>query len=72
MMRRHRQRGWAKEAVVAILADRLRIDTSSGALANGQGSPAKIVAVNGMVDGENRAAFPREKPGKSGGVRTRE
>jgi len=71
-IRRQRQRVWAKEAVVALLAERLRIDPSSVALANGQGSPAKIVVVNGMIDGAIRGAFPHENLGKTGGVGTLE
>jgi len=66
------EKGRANEAVVALLAERLGTDASSIAVVSGQGSPAKIVAVNGMVDGEIRAAFPRVKPGKSDGARTRE
>jgi len=39
---------------------------------HGHGSPAKVVAVDGM-DGEAiRQAFFREKPGKTSGMRNRE
>ena len=66
------EKGRANEAVVALLADRLGIDPSSIAVVSGHGSPAKIVAVDGMDDEAIRQAFPREKPGKSGGMRNRE
>ena len=59
-------------AVVALLAERLGIDTSSIAVVSGHGSPAKVVAVDGMDDEAIRAAFPREKRGKSTDVGTRE
>jgi hypothetical protein len=61
---------WA--AVVAQLADRLGIDPSSIAVVSGHGSPAKVMAIDGMDDEAIRAAFPSEKPGKAGGVRKRE
>jgi len=41
-------------------------------MVSGHGSPAKVLEVDDMDDGAIRAAFPREKPGKSGGARTRE
>jgi uncharacterized protein YggU (UPF0235/DUF167 family) len=51
-------KGRANEAVVAVLADRLGIDPSSIALASGHGSPAKVVAVDGMDDKAIRLPFP--------------
>ena len=42
----------ANEAVVALLADRTGTDTSSIAVVSGHGSPAKVVAVDGMDDAE--------------------
>jgi hypothetical protein len=45
----------------------LGIDASSIAVVSGHGSPAKIVAVDGMDDEAIRAASPGEKPGQSGG-----
>ena len=63
------EKGRANDAVVALLADRLGIDPSSIAVVSGHGSPAKVVAVDGREDETIRAAFPREKPGKTGGVR---
>ena len=56
-------KGRANEAVVALLAERLGIDTSSITVASGHTSPAKVVAIDGMDDEAIRAAFPREKPG---------
>jgi uncharacterized protein YggU (UPF0235/DUF167 family) len=64
--------GRANEAVVALPADRLGIDPSSIAVVSGHGSPAKVVAVDGMDDEAIRAVFPREKPGKTSGMRSRE
>jgi len=64
--------GRATEAVVALLAERLRTDASSIAVVSGHSSPAKVLEVDGMDDGAIRAAFPREKPGESSGARTRE
>jgi uncharacterized protein (TIGR00251 family) len=61
------EKGRANEAVIALLADSLGIDASSIAVVSGHGSPAKVVAVEGMDDEAIRAAFPREKPRKSGG-----
>jgi uncharacterized protein (TIGR00251 family) len=55
------EKGRANEAVVALLADRLGIDSSSIAVVSGHGSPAKIVAVDGMDDEAIRQAFPSEK-----------
>jgi uncharacterized protein (TIGR00251 family) len=66
------EKGRANEAVVTLLADGLGIDAGSIAVVSGHGSPAKVVAVDGMDDEAIRAAFPREKPLKSGGVGTRE
>ena len=66
------EKGRANEAVVALLAERLGIDASSITVVSGHGSPAKVVAVDGMDVAALRAAFPREKPGKSGIARTRE
>jgi uncharacterized protein (TIGR00251 family) len=66
------EKGRANEAVVALLAERLGIDASSIAVVSGHSSPAKVVAVDGMDDDAIRVAFPREQPGKSSGVRTRE
>ena len=66
------ENGRANEAVVALLADRLGIDRSSIAVVSGHGSPAKVVAVDGMDDEAIGATFPREKPGKTSGVRNRE
>ncbi len=54
----------ANEAVVALLADRRGIDPSNFVVVSGHGSPAKVVAVDGMDDKAIREAFPREKPGK--------
>jgi hypothetical protein len=39
---------------------------------SGHGSPAKVVAIDSMDDDAIRAAFSREKPGKTSGVRNRE
>jgi hypothetical protein len=39
---------------------------------SGHGSPAKIVAIEGMDDEAIRQAFPREKCGKTSGTRNRE
>ena len=66
------EKGRANEAVVALLAERLGIDASSIAVVSGRGSPAKVVEVDGMDVEAIQAAFPHEKPGKSGGMRTRE
>jgi len=57
------EKGRANEAVVALLAERLGIDTSSITVASGHTSPAKVVAIDGMDDEAIRAAFPREKLG---------
>jgi len=56
----------------ALLAECLGIHTSSIALVGGRGSPAKIVAVDGMDDEAIRAAFLSEKTRKSSGTGTRE
>jgi uncharacterized protein (TIGR00251 family) len=66
------EKGRANEAVVALLAERLGIDTSSIAVVSGHSSPAKVVEVDGMDVEAIRVAFPSEKPGKSGSTRTRE
>lgn len=66
------EQGRANEAVVALLAERLGIDTSSISVVSGHGSPAKVVAVDGVEDAAIRIAFPRAKTGKSGGTGTRE
>ena len=66
------EKGRANEAVVALLADRLGIDPSSIAVVSGHGSPAKVVAVDGMDDEAIRQAFPAKKPGKCGDMRRRE
>ena len=63
------EKGRANEAVVVLLAERLGIDPSSIAVVSGHGSPAKIVAVEGMDDAAIRQAFPAKKPGKSQGMR---
>ena len=42
------EKGAANESVVALLAERLRIDASSIAMVSGHGSPAKVVDVDGM------------------------
>ena len=66
------EKGRANEAVVALLAARLGIDSSSVVVVSGHGSPAKVVAIDSMDDDAIRAAFPREKPGKTWSVRDRE
>ncbi len=66
------EKGRANEAVVALLADRLGFDPSSIAVVSGHGSPAKVVAINGIDDDAIRQAFPNEKPRKTSGVRKRE
>jgi uncharacterized protein (TIGR00251 family) len=66
------EKGRANEAVVALLADRLGVDPSSIAVVSGHGSPAKVVAIDGMDDHAIRAAFPREKPRKTRGMKKRE
>jgi len=66
------EKGRANEAVVALLAERLGTDASSIAMVSGNSSPAKVLEVDGMDVGAIRAAFPRQKPGKSGDARTRE
>ena len=65
------EKGRANEAVVALLADHLGVDPSSITVVSGHGSPAKVVAVEGMADGVLRA-FPCEKPVKSSGMNGRE
>ena len=60
------EKGRANEAVVVLLAERLGVDASSIALVSGHGSPAKIVAVDGMDDEAIRQAFPAKSPGKAG------
>ena len=51
------EKGRANEAVVALLAKRLGIDTSSIRVVSGHGSPVKIVAIDGMDDDAIRAAL---------------
>ena len=65
------EKGQANEAVVALLAARLGVDTSAVSVVSGHGSPAKIVAVDGMADEAIRRAFSGEKPEKSSGYRKR-
>ncbi len=60
------EKGRANEAVVALLADRLGVDASSIAVVSGHGSPAKVVAVDGMDDQAIRQAFPAKSLGKAG------
>ena len=55
------EKGRANEAVVALLAERLRIDASSIAMVSGHGSPAKVVDVDGMDAAALRQAFSSEK-----------
>ena len=64
------EKGRANEAVIALLAERLRIDASSISVVSGHTSPAKIVEVDAIDDEAIRAAFPREKPKRNGGART--
>jgi len=66
------EKGRANEAVVALLAERLGNDTSSISVESGHSSPAKVVEVDGMDVEAIRAAFPHEKPGENGGMRTRD
>jgi uncharacterized protein len=54
------EKGRANEAVVALLAERLRIDASSIAMVSGHGSPAKVVDVDGMDAAAIRQAFSSE------------
>jgi uncharacterized protein (TIGR00251 family) len=65
------EKGRANEAVVTLLAERLGIDASSISVVSGHGSSAKVVEIDGMDDGTIRAAFPHDKPGRSGGTGTR-
>ena len=60
------EKGRANESVVALLADRLGVDASRIAVVSGHGSPAKVVAVDGMDDEAIRQAFPAKSPGKAG------
>ena len=60
------EKGRANEAVVALLADHLGIDPTSIAVVSGHGSPAKVVAIEGMDDEAIRQAFPAKSPGKAG------
>jgi len=62
------ERGRANEAVVALLAERLGIDASSIAVVSGHGSPARVVAVDGMDDEAIRAACFRKNSGKTDGA----
>ncbi len=66
------EKGRANETVVALLAERLGIDTSSITVVSGQSSPAKIVAIDAMDDDAIWAAFPREQPRKSGATGTKQ
>ena len=66
------EKGRANEAAVALHAARLGIDASSITVVSGHGSPAKIVAVEGLDDEAIRQAFPRKSPGKSRRARNRE
>jgi uncharacterized protein (TIGR00251 family) len=66
------EKGRANEAVVALLAEHLGIDTLSISVVSGHNSPAKVLEVDGMDDDAIRAAFPREKPRKSGGTGTKQ
>ena len=66
------EKGRANEAVDALPAERLGIDTSRIAVMSGHGSPAKVVAVDGMDVEAIREAFPREKRGRIAGIGTRE
>ena len=54
------EKGRANEAVIALLAERLRIDASSIAMVSGHGSPAKVVDVDGMDAAALRQAFSSE------------
>ena len=63
-------KGRANEAVVALLAERLRIDALIIAVVSGRGSPAKVVEVDGMDDEAITAVFSHQKPEKSGRTRT--
>ena len=66
------EKGRANEAVIALLAERLRIADSSIAVVSGHASAGKVVAVDGMDDEAIRVAFPREQPRKSGGTGTKQ
>jgi uncharacterized protein (TIGR00251 family) len=66
------EKGRANEAVIALLADRHSVDASSIAVVSGHGSPAKVVAVEGMDDEAIRQAFPAKSPGESGDMRRQE
>lgn len=54
------EKGRANEAVVALLAERLGVDVSTISVVSGHGSPAKIVAVDGMDDAAMQRVFPRD------------
>lgn len=54
------EKGRANEAVVALLAERLGVDASTIRVVSGHGSPAKIVAIDGMEDATIQHAFPRD------------
>ena len=54
------EKGRANEAVIALLAERLRIDASGIAMVSGHGSPAKVVDVDGMDAAAIRQAFSSE------------
>jgi uncharacterized protein (TIGR00251 family) len=66
------EKGRANDAVIALLADHLGIAAARIAVVSGHGSPAKVVAVDGVDDEAIRATFPREKPGNTRGGGTRE
>jgi hypothetical protein len=57
--------GRANEAVVALLAERLGIDASSIAVVSGHGSPAKVVAIDGIDAEAIRASFSSERPARA-------
>jgi uncharacterized protein len=54
------EKGRANEAVIALLAERLRIDASSIAMVSGHGSPVKVVDVDGRNAAAIRQAFSSE------------
>ena len=60
------EKGRANEAVITLLADRVGIDASSIVVVSGHGSPAKVVAIDGMPNEAIRAAFPGETPAQNG------
>jgi len=56
------EKGRANEAVIVLLADQLGVDAAAITVVSGHGSPAKVVAVDGMDDEAIRKAFPCDKP----------